>query len=150
MKARRPWSRTVATYRVPKPIRTFERISSRDGVYGLGQSFRTKLKYVEAVVLQSVAGAVGRNVFSLRICLIQITPVLVTSRCFGINLHLYMVNIRCIMQTFLYHLMSKRKLLVHLFSQLVFLVVLPLIAADPNTNMEDNHGTYTIFEWSEW
>ena len=64
VKARRPWSRTVATYRVPKPIRTFGRISSRDGVYGLGQSFRTKLKYVEAVVLQSVAGAVGRNVFS--------------------------------------------------------------------------------------
>ena len=89
VKARRPWSRTVATYRVPKPIRTYGRISSRNGVYGLGQSFRTKMKYVEAVVLQSVAGAVGRNVFPLRICLTQITPVLVTSRCFGINLSLY-------------------------------------------------------------
>ena len=68
VKARRPWSRTVATYRVPRPIRTYSRISSRNGIYGLGSSFRTKLKYVENVVLQSVAGSVGRNAFNPANC----------------------------------------------------------------------------------
>ena len=49
---------------MPRPIRTYGRTSARNGVYGLGQSFRTKLKYVENIVLSSAAGAVGRNVFS--------------------------------------------------------------------------------------
>lgn len=68
VKARRPWSRSVSTYRVPRPITTYARTSSRNGVFGLGQSFRTKLKYVENVVLQSVAGAIGRNAFNCANC----------------------------------------------------------------------------------
>ena len=125
VKARRPWSRTVATYRVPKPIRTYGRISSRDGVYGLGQSFRTKLKYVEAVVLQSVAGAVGRNVYSPQnmfdpnntgtghqpMFWDQFTPLYGKYKVHNANISVSF-NV-------------KRKQLVHLFSQLVFLVVLP-------------------------
>lgn len=64
VKARRPWSRTVRTYAVPRPIRTMASIRPIDGVYGFGQSMRTKLRYVENVALSSSAGAVGRNSFS--------------------------------------------------------------------------------------
>ena len=145
VKARRPWSRTVATYRVPKPIRTYGRISSRDGVYGLGQSFRTKLKYVEAVVLQSVAGAVGRNVFSPQnmfdpnntgtghqpMFWDQFTPLYGKYKVHNAN-----ISVSFNVQT-------------ETAGTSVFAVGIlggsaTTIAADPNTNMEDNHGTYTI------
>lgn len=145
VKARRPWSRTVTTYRVPRPIRTYGNISSSNGVFGLGQSFRTKLKYVENVVLQSVAGAVGRNVFSPQnmfdpnltgtghqpMFWDQFTPLF--SR---YKVHKSSISVSFNVQT--------ETAGTSVFAAGILGGSASTIAADPQTNMEDNHGKSTI------
>jgi len=145
VKARRPWSRTVATYRVPRPIRTYARISSRNGVYGLGQSFRTQLKYVENVVLQSVAGAVGRNTFS--------SQNMNDPNSTGVG-HQPMFWDQFIPLYARYKVhSSKIKVIFNVQTETAGTSVFACgilggssstIAADPQTNMEDNHGVSTI------
>jgi len=68
IKARRPWSRTIRNYAVPRPIRTLAAVRPAAGVYGFGQSMRTKLRYVENIAFSSTAGAVQRNAFSPQNC----------------------------------------------------------------------------------
>lgn len=145
VKARRPWSRTVATYRVPRPIRTYGRISSRNGVYGLGQSFRTKLKYVENIVLSSAAGAVGRNAFSCANCNdpnntgVGHQPMFwdqITTLYARYKVHASTIKVSFNVQT--------ETAGTSLFAVGILGGSTSTISADPQTNMEDNHGVSTI------
>lgn len=145
VKSRRPWSRAVSTYRVPRKITTYGTIRPAAGVYGLGQSFRTKLRYVENVTLQSVAGAVARNVYSPQnmfdpnntgaghqpMYWDQFTPLYGKYKVHGAKIT---VSFNVLTET---------------AATSVFAVGIignngTVIAADPQTNMEDNHGSYSI------
>lgn len=145
VKARRPWSRTVRNYVVPRPIRTLATVRPVMGVYGLGQSFRTKLKYVENIVLQSVAGAITRNVFS-------------PQNCFDPNVTgtghqpMYFDQLTAVFNKYKIH-DAKIKVSFNVLTETAATSIFAAgiiggagqtISSDPQTNMEDNHGVSTI------
>lgn len=52
-------------YRTSRPLTTYGNISPHRGIFGFGSAYRTKLRYCENIVLQSVSGGIGKNVFAL-------------------------------------------------------------------------------------
>lgn len=145
IKAQRPWSRTVRTYRVARPVRTYGTVRPVMGAYGLGQSFRTKLRYVDNLVLQSVSGAVGRNVFS-------------PQNCFDPNVTgtghqpMYFDQLAAIFARYKVH-GSKIKVSFNAVTETAATSCFAVgiiagsaqgISSNANTNMEDNHGVSTI------
>jgi len=145
VKARRPWSKTVRTYQVGRPVRTLATIRPVMGVYGLGQSFRTKIRYIDNVAFQSVAGAITRNVFS-------------PQNCFDPNVTgpghqpMYFDQLAAVFNKYKVHgatIKVSFNVLTETAGTSVFAVGLiggagQTISSDPNTNMEDNHGVSTI------
>lgn len=115
------------------------------GVYGLGQSFRTKLRYVQNVFLQSVSGAVGKNVFS-------------PQNCFDPDASgtghqpMYFDQIAAIYARYKVHKATIRvsyNVQTETAASSIFAVGIiagsgQSISSDPHTNMEDNHGISTI------
>jgi len=145
VKARRPWSKTVRNYSVGRPVRTLATVRPVMGVYGLGQSFRTKLRYVENVVLQSVAGAISRNVFS-------------PQNCFDPNFTgtghqpMYFDQLGAVFNKYKIH-EAKIKVSFNVLTETAGTSIFAAgiiggagstISSDPQTNMEDNHGVSTI------
>lgn len=145
VKAQRPWSRTVRNYKVGRPVRTLATVRPVMGVYGLGQSFRTKLKYVDNVGLSSVGGAVSKNVFS-------------PQNCYDPNVTgtghqpMYFDQLAAVFNKYKVH---SAKITVS-FNAVTETAATSCFAcgiiggsgqsilADPNGNMEDNHGVSTI------
>lgn len=146
VKARRPWSKTVRNYKVGRPVRTLATVRPVMGVYGLGQSFRTKLKYVQNVILSSTAGAVGRNVFSPQNCF---DPDVTGTG----HQPMYFDQLAAVFNKYKVH-GSKIKVIYNITTDAVtggncFAVGIiggasTGISSDPQTNMEDNHGVSTI------
>lgn len=73
--ARRPYKRPSTSKRKRlttslrnKPVNITSVMSPRTGVYGFPTSFRTKLRYHEAIALSSVSGSVSSNVFRANSC----------------------------------------------------------------------------------
>lgn len=145
VKAQRPWSRTVRTYGTARPIRTYASIRPSQGVYGLGQSFRTKVKYVQNLVLQSTSGSVGRNVFSPQNCFDpdvtgsghqpmyfdQLAVIWARYKVHGAKIR---VSFNAVTET----------AATSCFACGILAGSASTISSDAQTNMEDNHGVSTI------